>query len=144
MTPEEIRTLISQGEGQQLELKRSLAELETGVRAAAAMANTDGGHVLFGVRDDGTILGVQVGAQTRERVVQAITDNTDPTLYPSVEYVDLDGKTVIVVTVSRSEDRPHLLRGRAYKRVGAADVQMSRTEYERLLLARRQLPFDQQ
>lgn len=144
MTPEEIRTLISQGEGQWLELKRSLAELETGVRAAAAMANTDGGHVLFGVRDDGAILGVQIGAQTRERVVQAITDNTDPTLYPSVEYVDLDGKTVIVVTVSRSEDRPHLLRGRAYKRVGVADVQMSRAEYERLLLARRQLPFDQQ
>ena len=144
MTPEEIRTLINQGEGQGLELKRSLAELETGTRAAGAMANTDGGHVLFGVRDDGTILGVQIGAQTRERVVRAITDNTDPTLYPSVEYVDLEGKTVILVTVPRSEDRPHLVRGRAYKRVGAADVQMSRAEYERLLLARRQPPFDQQ
>jgi ATP-dependent DNA helicase RecG len=143
LTPEEIRTLISRGEGQSLELKRSLAELETGVRAAAAMANTDGGHVLFGVRDDGAILGVQVGAQTRERVVQAITGNTDPTLYPSVEYVDLDGRTVILVTVPRSEDKPHLMRGRAYKRVGAADVQMSRAEYERLLLARRQPPFDQ-
>ncbi len=144
MTPEEIRTLISQGEGQRLELKRSLAELETGVRAAAAMANTDGGHVLFGVRDDGAILGVQIGAQTRERVVQAITDNTDPTLYPSVEYVDLNGKTVIVVTVSRSEDRPHLVRGRAYKRVGAADVQMSRTEYERLLRDRPGAEYDGQ
>ena len=143
MTPEEIRTLISQGEGQRLELKRSLAELETGARSVAAMANTDGGHVLFGVRDDGTILGVQIGAQTRERAVQAITDNTDPTLYPAVEYVDLDGKTVILMIVPRSEDRPHLVRGRAYKRVGAADVQMSRAGYERLLLARRQQPFDQ-
>jgi ATP-dependent DNA helicase RecG len=144
LTPEEVRTLISQGEGQRLELKRSLAELETGVRAAAAMANTDGGHVLFGVRDGGAILGVQIGAQTRERVVQAITDNTDPTLYPSVGYVDLDGRTVIVVTVSRSEDRPHLLRGRAYKRVGAADVQMSRTEYEQLLRDRPGAEYDGQ
>lgn len=143
MTPDEVRTLISQGEGQRLEFKRSLAELETGARAAAAMANTEGGHILFGVRDDGTILGAEIGAQTRERVVRAITDNTDPTLYPSVEYVELDGRTVIVVTVPRSEDRPHLVRGRAYKRVGAADVQMSRAEYERLLLARRQPPFDQ-
>lgn len=144
MTPEEVRALISHGEGQRLEFKRSLAELETGVRAAAAMANTDGGHVLFGVRDNGTILGVHIGAQTRERVVQAITDNTDPTLYPSVEYVDLDGKTVIVVTVTRSDNRPHLVRGRAYRRVGAADVQMSRAEYERLLLQRRQVEFDRQ
>lgn len=127
-----------------MELKRSLAELEPGARSAAAMANTDGGHILFGVRDDGTILSVQIGAQTKEQVVRAITDNTDPTLYPSVEYVDLDGRAVIVVTVPRSEDRPHLVRGRAYKRVGAADVQVSRSEYERLLLLRRQPPFDQQ
>ncbi len=77
------------------------------------------------MRDDGTILGVEIGAQTRERVVRAITDNTDPTLYPSVEYVELDGRTVIVVTVAKSEEKPHLVRGRAYKRVGAADVQMA-------------------
>jgi len=143
LIPEEVRDLILQGEGQRLELKRSLAELNTGTRAAAAMANTDGGHVMFGVRNDGTILGVQLGSQTREQVVQGITGNTDPTLYPSVEYVDLNGRTVIVVAVARSDDRPHLVRGQAYKRVGAADVQMDRTEYERLLLARRQLPFDQ-
>jgi ATP-dependent DNA helicase RecG len=144
LTPEEVRALISHGEGQRLEFKRSLAELETGVRAAAAMTNADGGHVLFGVRDDGTILGVQIGAQTRERVVQAITGNTDPTLYPSVEYVYLDGKTVLVVIVPRSEDRPHLVRGRAYKRVGAADVQMSRAEYERLLHDRPGAEYDGQ
>ena len=144
MTPEEIRALIRCGEGQRLEFKRSLAELETGVRATAAMANMDGGHVLFGVRDDGAILGVQIGAQTRERVVQAITGNTDPTLYPSVEYVGLDGKTVIAVTLPRSEDRPHLVRGRAYKRVGAADVQMSRAEYERLLRDRPGAEYDGQ
>jgi len=110
LTPEEVRALIAQGEGQKVEFKRSLAELETGARAVAAMANTDGGHVLFGVRDDGTILGVQIGAQTKERVVQAITGNTDPTPYPSVEYVELDGRTVILVTVPRSEDRPHRSR----------------------------------
>jgi len=114
------------------------------VRATAAMANTDGGHVLFGVRDDGAILGVQIGAQTRERVVQAITGNTDPTLYPSVEHVELDGRTIIAVTLPRSEDRPHLVRGRAYKRVGAADVQMSRTEYERLLRDRPGAEYDSQ
>ncbi len=53
--PGEVRTLINQGEGQRLEFKRSLAELEAGTRAAAAMANTNGGHILFAVRDDGTI-----------------------------------------------------------------------------------------
>jgi len=49
-----------------------------------------------------------------------------------------------VVTVTKSDNRPHLVRGRAYKRVGAADVQMTRDEYERLLLQRRQVEFDRQ
>jgi len=63
--------LITQGEGQQVELKRSLAELETGVRSVAAMANADGGHVIFGVRKDGTVLGVPIGVNTKKRVVQS-------------------------------------------------------------------------
>jgi ATP-dependent DNA helicase RecG len=142
LTPEEVRTLISQGEGQRLELKRSLAELERGVRTVAAFANTEGGHLLFGVRDSGEIIGVTVGRTTRERVVNMIRDNTDPVLYPSVEYVEVQGTTVIVATVEESDSKPHLAFGRAYRRVGAVDVQMTRDEYERLLLQRRQVEFD--
>ena len=144
LTREKALALITQGEGQQVELKRSLAELEAGVKSITAMANADGGHVLFGVRDDGTVLGVQIGAQTKERVVQAITGNTDPTLYPTVEYGDLDSKTVIVVTIARSTNRPHLVRGRAYKRVGAANQSMDRAEYERLLRERPGAEYDGQ
>ena len=69
LTKEKVLALIAKGEGQRIEFKRSPAELETGVRATAAMANADGGHVIFGVRDDGTILGVEIGDQTKERVV---------------------------------------------------------------------------
>jgi ATP-dependent DNA helicase RecG len=144
LTPEEVRTLISQGEGQRLELKRSLAELERGVQTAATFANTEGGHLLFGVRDSGEIIGVTVGQTTRERVVNTIRDNTDPVIYPSVEYVEVQGTTVIVVTVEESDNKPHLAFGRAYRRVGAVDVQMTRDEYERLLLQRRQVEFDRQ
>ncbi len=144
MTPEEVRTLISQGEGQRLELKRSLAEMERGVRAVAAFANTEGGHLLFGVRDSGEIIGMTVGRTTRERVVNMIRDNTDPVIYPSVEYIGVQGTTVIVVTVEKSDNKPHLAFGRAYRRVGAVDVQMTRDEYERLLRDRPGAEYDGQ
>ena len=85
-----------------------------------------------------------VGRTTRERVVNMIRDNTDPVIYPSVEYVGVQGSTVIVVTVEGSDNKPHLAFGRAYRRVGAVDVQMTRDEYERLLLQRRQVEFDRQ
>ncbi len=143
MTIEELEALIAQGEGQQLEFKRSLAELETAVRTLVAFANTEGGTVLFGVRQSGEIVGVEASQTSKEQLVNKVTSSTDPVLYPSVEFVKVNGETVIVVTVAESENKPHLAGGRAYKRVGMATVQLRRDEYERLLLARRQPPFDQ-
>jgi predicted HTH transcriptional regulator len=46
MTRDDLLRLIAQGEGPRLELKRSLAELEDGVRTIVAFANADGGVIL--------------------------------------------------------------------------------------------------
>jgi ATP-dependent DNA helicase RecG len=137
MIRNDLLRLIAQGEGPRLEFKRSLAELEDGVRTVAAFANAEGGTLLFGVRPDGAVVGVTLGANTREQVVNAIVDNTDPPLYPRVDYAEVDGRTVIVVTVAAGPDRPHLAYGRAYRRVGAVKAQLSRDEQRRLLLENR-------
>jgi len=142
MTPEELLALIAGGEGETIEFKRSVAELEKAVETVAAFANTRGGVVLIGVHPSGRIEGVDVGQTTRERIVNRITGNTDPAIYPSVEHVTAQGRVVVAITVLESADKPHLAFGRAFKRVGAVTAQMDRAEYERLLLARRQLPFD--
>ncbi|MFQ5652754.1 MAG: ATP-binding protein [bacterium] len=144
MDASEVQKLVIQGEGQQLEFKRSLAELETAVRAVAAFANSNGGVVLLGVRDSGEIVGVEVGEHTKERLSTAITDSTDPIVYPSIEIIAVEGKVVMAIKVEASQNRPHLCKGRAYKRVGATDVQLSRDEYERLLLARATAIYDRQ
>lgn len=143
MNVDEVRRLIAQGEGPRLEFKRSLAALRDGVRTIAAFANADGGTLLFGIRDDGSVIGVTLGANTRERVVNAIVDNTDPPLYPQVECVEVDGRTLVVVTVAPGHDRPHLAYGRACRRVGAVTAQLSRDEQRRLLLESRPR-FDEQ
>ena len=142
MNAEELLAVAAHGEGETVEFKRSVAELDKVVETVSAFANTHGGVVLIGVRPDGQIGGTEVGQTTRERIANRITGNTDPTLYPSVAFALLDGRTVVVITVPESEARPHLAFGRAFKRVGAVTAQMGRDEYERLLLARRQPPFD--
>jgi len=144
MNANDVLRLASQGEGQQLEFKRSLAELNTATRTVAAFANTDGGVILFGVRNSGEIIGVEMGQTTKERIVNRITGATDPVVYPSVEYVSVEGRVVIVVHVAPSDNRPHLAKGRAYKRVGATDAQLKRSEYERLLLTRDRAAYGRQ
>ena len=142
MTAEELIAVAAQGEGETVEFKRSVAELDKVVETVSAFANTHGGVVLIGVRPDGQIEGTDVGQTTRERIANRITGNTAPTLYPSVAFATLDGRTVVAITVPESEARPHLAFGRAFKRVGAVTAQMDRAEYERLLWARHQLAFD--
>jgi predicted HTH transcriptional regulator len=144
MNASELQQLVAQGEGRQLEFKRSLAELETAARTVVAFANTDGGVLLFGVRDAGDIIGVEIGQNTKERISSLVTETSDPVIYPSVEFIKVGERAVIAVRVEASENRPHLCKGRTYKRVGAADVQLSRDEYERLLLVRATAAFDRQ
>ncbi len=48
--PTDLPALIAQGEGETLEFKRSVAELEQVVETVVALANTRGGLVLIGDR----------------------------------------------------------------------------------------------
>ena len=77
----DIPALLAQGEGETLEFKRSVAELDQVVETVAALTNTRGGLVLIGVGPDGGVVGVEVGQVTGERVANRITGNTDPVIY---------------------------------------------------------------
>lgn len=61
-TPPELETLIRQGESETVEFKENFDADAT--EAVAAFANTRGGTLLVGVRDDGTIRGVALGKET--------------------------------------------------------------------------------
>jgi len=140
--PADLLTLIAQGESETVEFKRSVAELEQVVETIVALANTHGGLVLIGVGPKDEVVGVDVGQVTGERIANRITGNTDPVIYPSVQIVEVAGRKVFMIAVPESDNKPHLTAGRAFVRVGVTTVQMRRDEYERLLLLRRQSPFD--
>lgn len=57
MTEADLSILLQEGEGTTLEFKESLSP--TFARELVGMANTVGGRILLGVRDDGTVVGVR-------------------------------------------------------------------------------------
>ena len=77
MTPDDLRILIQEGEGTTLEFKESLSSSFT--REMVALANTIGGKILLGVRDDGTVIGMHDSNTLRARI-QDIARNCDPAL----------------------------------------------------------------
>lgn len=59
MTYEEIKNIISQGEGMNIEFKKSTTDITKDVyETVCAFSNREGGHILLGVKDDGTVIGV--------------------------------------------------------------------------------------
>ena len=66
MTLDDLQILIQEGEGTTLEFKESLSS--SFARELVALANTIGGKILLGVRDDGTVVGVQDTNTLRARI----------------------------------------------------------------------------
>jgi len=133
MLKDGILELIEKGESETVEFKKSTASLREGIETGCAFANHRGGYLLFGIDDNGSIIGQNVTDDTLKNIANAIKLNTDPKLYPLIEKIELEGKICILVTVEESPLKPHLAYGRAYMRVGATNQKLDREQYEYLL-----------
>jgi ATP-dependent DNA helicase RecG len=142
----EVKKLIKKGESQTLEFKSSLSDVDKILHDLCGFANTDGGILLVGVKDSGRILGADIGKNTLESFTNKISQGFDPKLYPKIEKERLDNKDLLLVEVKDSTNKPYQVFGKAFKRVGKSTVQMSRDEFERIILEkhREKIQFDSQ
>ncbi len=135
MTHDDLPEMVSGGESERVEFKTSLADSKRIVETVAAMATLGGGTIVVGVRDNGTVLGVDLGEGALEQFAQRVLAGTDPKVYVRLRTEVIDGRPVLRIDVPPG-DGPHLANGRAFARSGPATVLMSRDEYERRLLDR--------
>jgi predicted HTH transcriptional regulator len=111
MNYRDVLSLIEEGEGFEVEFKRKVSTPEKIARAMIAFANTKGGHILFGVDDDGSIVGVESEKSEMELIREAGTIFCQPPLEPFIDIVAFDGLDVIVAYVSESNMKPHVFTG---------------------------------
>ena len=105
---DDVQHLLASGESQTVEFKKSTASLRDAIETLCAFANQHGGYVIFGVDDHGTVVGQHVSDDTLQNIANTVKLNTDPKLYPTLEQVDIDGKSCILVTIEESPLKPHL------------------------------------
>jgi predicted HTH transcriptional regulator len=111
MNYRDVNDLIEEGEGFSIEFKRRISSPEKIARTIISFANTKGGTILFGVDDDGSIIGVESEKSEIELIEIAGKDFIDPPISPSLEIVPFDGKDVIVCHISESTSKPHYFLG---------------------------------
>jgi predicted HTH transcriptional regulator len=107
----DVNRLIEEGEGFEIEFKRKVSTPEKIARALIAFANTKGGHLLFGVDDDGSIVGVESEKSEVDLIRRAGLMFCLPEIEPQIDIVAFDGKDVIAVYVEESENKPHFFTG---------------------------------
>jgi predicted HTH transcriptional regulator len=134
----QLRLLVAQGEGIQLEFKRKATHPEKVVREMIAFANTHGGTLLVGVDDDGSVLGVKYPEEESMGIVEAIQKSCRPQLVYHESLIALsENKFIVRYDIPQSEKRPHFFvigkdHSETYVRVNDMSIKAS-TEMEEIV-----------
>lgn len=101
-----IEALIEEGEHQRLDFKFEVSDSKKIARTLSAFANTDGGRLLIGVKDNGVISGVR--SDEEYYMIEAASKMyTRPEVPFEATRWDVNGKTVLEVYIAPSLDKPH-------------------------------------
>ena len=100
-----IHALIAEGEHQQQDFKFEISDARKIAKTLSAFANTNGGRLLIGVKDNGKIAGVR--SEEEKYMIEAAAQ-----LYcvPEVEYslqtYIVEGRQVLVATIEETPHKP--------------------------------------
>ena len=121
-----LQSLISEGEHQQQDFKYRVSDAQKLAKSVSAFANTDGGRLLIGVRDDGQMSGVR-SEEEIYMMHQAAYRYCRPEASIKFDTYHVDRRTIVVATVSPSDKRPVCALGdddkaRAYIRIADENI----------------------
>jgi predicted HTH transcriptional regulator len=101
-----LKELIAEGEHQTQDFKYAINDSKKIARSLAAFANTSGGRLLVGVKDNGRIAGVSSDEEYYMIEAAANMYCQPPVSFQTILWEE-DGKTVLEVLVPKSDSKPH-------------------------------------
>jgi ATP-dependent DNA helicase RecG len=128
-TRTELIRLIRGGEDTYLELKVRLSNVEKITQGIVALANTNGGTIIFGVNDQLRIEGVANPEWVQEELARICREEIVPPIIPLIDTIAFDsGKRVVALDVQPRRKPYRTREGRFYMRFGAEKREVSREQ----------------
>ncbi len=138
MNIKKLTLLLKQQENIKLDFKLKLdLSIESGRKEFAkdvcAIANSPGGrgYLIIGIQDKTKkIIGIDANEFTEEQIQQIVSSRVEPPIPIKMETIIYYGKNVCVITIYRSDQRPHQVRetGAFYIRRGSTTDTMRKEE----------------
>jgi len=121
-----LQRLILEGEHLQQDFKYRVSDARKLAKSVSAFANTDGGRLLIGVRDDGHMSGVR-DEEEIFMMHQAAYRYCRPEASIKFDTFHVEGRTIVIATVPQSDKRPICAinedgRQRAYIRIADENI----------------------
>lgn len=111
------------------------------LKTVSAFANFASGDILFGIDDDGNV----VGMRNPEQACLDIENKINDSITPKPDFtLTINKKTgVITLSVKKGQYTPYLYKGKAYRRSDTASIEVDQIELKRLILDGQHLYFEQ-
>jgi len=105
----ELKGIIARGENETTEFKEEIpSRIEKLTKTVAAFANGNGGVIIVGVDDDGTIIGINGNVNKENiRLMQLIRSNVLPQPSVTIDSVQVDGEWLLAVWVKPGDFTPY-------------------------------------
>ena len=117
-------------ESRELELKSTITN--TFLKTVSAFSNYNTGKIIFGVDDNGKIVGLENIEELCLDLENKINDNISPK--PDFKFIKDTKKNIITLIVEEGINKPYLYKGKAYKRNDTSTVEVDKIELSRLTL----------
>ena len=146
-----LQKLINEGESKTLEFKENLPKNESIAKTVIAFSNTSGGKLIIGINDKREIVGIDDKEifEIQDKIASIIFDSCYPNILPEIYTLNLAGKILLVIEVSRGNLLPYYLKHHGkdngtYVRLGATNRQASLEMIQELERQRVHQSFDEQ
>lgn len=125
-------------ETKNLEFKEEITN--TFLKTVSAYANYGTGKILFGVTDNGDVIGIKDPVKACLNIENKINDSIQPN--PNYNLEINDENNVITLTVKQGLNPPYFYKSKAYKRNDSATIPVDGIELSRLILEGENRTFD--
>ena len=121
-------------ENEYVEYKKTTSELNEAIIDITAMLNKHGkGTLYFGVKNNGDVCGMDISESTTRDISRKIYEQVKPQIYPTIEIIQLDEKSIIKVSFCGIQ-KPYSADGRYYKRVADESREITPLELADMIL----------
>lgn len=129
-------------EGEKKTVEYKLEYSKTILKTVCAFANFHDGIIVLGIRDDGKIIGVKKINELKLNIENAINDAIIPKPYYEFEMLSLEEMNLLIVKVYKGDHTPYTYQNKAYMRRDTSTVQVDAIMNQNLILAGRNLSFE--